>query len=120
MSEEWCPGCDKQIDDCECRHVNRSHKVEGVGPDQPTCTNAKGGKQSDSPYRCDLLPATRVLSVAKVMAQGARKYGANNWRQIPRQDHINHALAHLFALTARDEQRRAKGAGSPIILAPIT
>jgi hypothetical protein len=78
--------------------------VPGVGPDAPTAVNASGGKQSQSLYRCDLLPARASLAVAEVLHHGAAKYGPNNWRKIPTEDHINHAMVHLFAWLAGDTQ----------------
>lgn len=79
-----------------------SAAVEGVGRDAPTKTNAHGGKQSDSPYRADLLPAFALLAVAKVLKHGAEKYGENNWHAIPADENVNHALVHLLALQAGD------------------
>jgi hypothetical protein len=76
--------------------------IEGVGPDAPLVENAAGGKQSASPYRCDLLPAKAVLEVAKVFAYGATRYAPNNWRKIGRQDHINKSLTHLLSYLAGD------------------
>lgn len=78
--------------------------IEGVGPDAPVVTNAQGGKQSDSPYRCDLLPPEAVLKVARVLKHGADKYGPNNWRKLSENDHLNHAIAHIFARLAGDTQ----------------
>lgn len=37
-----------------------------------------------------------VLMVAKTMEYGIGRYKLNNWRLIPEEDHINHALIHLF------------------------
>ncbi len=76
--------------------------VPGVGPDAPTTTNADGGKQSETLYRADLLPAAAVLSVAKILKHGADKYGEENWRLIPRRDNLNHALIHVYAYLAGD------------------
>lgn len=88
-----------------CRGIiARNNHIEGIGPDTPTVTNEHGGKQSDSQHRCDLLPARAVLAIAKVLNEGSRKYGDNNWRRIPRREHLNHALTHLFALLADDAQ----------------
>jgi hypothetical protein len=77
--------------------------VPGIGPQAPTATNTAGGRQSVLPYRCDLLPAVAVLRVARVLAEGAAKYGPDNWRQIPAGDHLNHGLTHLLALQAGDQ-----------------
>lgn len=81
---------------------NSGRRVEGVVPDAPTVTNARGGKQSASPYRLDLMPPLAALAVAKVLRHGADKYGPNNWHAIDVGDHLNHALAHLFAFLAGD------------------
>lgn len=76
--------------------------IPGVGPDAPITTNNRGGKQADIPYRCDLVPARAVLHVAAILKPAARKYGEDNWRKIGVQEHVNHALTHLFALQAGD------------------
>lgn len=52
---------------------------------------------------CDdeLLQATRI---AKVLQYGADRYEPNNWRLIPEEEHINHALIHLVAHLMGDTQ----------------
>ena len=55
-------------------------------------------------FRSDLLPAAAIASVAKVLEHGAKKYAKDNWRKIPQIDHANHAMAHLFAFFAGDQQ----------------
>lgn len=79
-----------------------SSKVVGVGPTAPTVTNEQGGKQSDSPYRMDLVPAQAIFTVANILKTGAEKYGENNWRKITVEDHLNHALVHAYAYLAGD------------------
>ena len=37
-----------------------------------------------------------VLMIAKTMEYGIGRYKLNNWILIPEEDHINHALIHLF------------------------
>lgn len=59
-------------------------------------TNEQGGSQSRCYTRFDLLPPVALFKVAEVLAQGAEKYGDTNWEQIPVNDHINHALNHIF------------------------
>jgi hypothetical protein len=49
------------------------------------------------------LPARAVLELAATLAPAAIKYGEDNWRRIPRKDHVNHALAHIFAHLAGDD-----------------
>lgn len=70
----------------------------------PTITNDKGGKQSQLSYRFDLLDTKAMFQLASILHQGAIKYGDNNWRNIPAQDHINHALVHIFAYLHHDTQ----------------
>lgn len=77
--------------------------VPGLTPDEPVAVNERGGKQSATPYRFDLLPAEPLFDVARVLAEGGAKYGDWNWLKIDTNDHINHALQHLFAFLAGDE-----------------
>ena len=44
------------------------------------------------------------MIIAKVMKEGAERYEANNWRLIPEEEHINHALIHLLAYMKEDTQ----------------
>lgn len=78
--------------------------IAGVGPDAPLAENARGGKQSASPYRADLLPAKAVLDVSRILAIGAKRYAPNNWRKIDQADHLNHALVHILSHMAGDRQ----------------
>ena len=48
--------------------------------------------------------AQQVIRIAKVLQIGAERYTANNWRLIPQEEHINHALIHLVAALAGDTQ----------------
>ncbi len=78
--------------------------IPGVGPDAPVHINETGGKQSDIPYRCDLLGGKAILEIARILHKGALKYEENNWRLISCKSHINHALTHIFAYLAGDTQ----------------
>jgi hypothetical protein len=84
--------------------ARKSERIAGVGPDEPVTANELGGQQSLSAYRSDLLPPRALLAVARVLKQGADKYGDNNWRLICRADHLNHALTHVLAELAGDAQ----------------
>lgn len=64
--------------------------------------NERGGGQSKTPVRMDLVPPDVLLAVAKVLADGADKYGENNWKKIDTSDHVNHALAHLVGYLSGD------------------
>lgn len=73
-----------------------------VGPSAPTVTNDKGGKQSYTGRRMDLMPPKALLAVAEVLHHGATKYGIDNWRSIPVESHLNHAAIHIYAYLAGD------------------
>lgn len=45
-----------------------------------------------------------LIRVAKVLQEGADKYEPNNWRLIPQEQHLNHALIHLLAASMHDTQ----------------
>jgi hypothetical protein len=76
--------------------------IAGVGPDTPLETNSRGGKQSASPYRFDLMDPVAQFALAEVLAQGAEKYGVDNWRKIDARSHVNHLLQHVYAWLAGD------------------
>lgn len=80
--------------------------ITGVQPDVPTVTNEQGGKQSATPYGFHLLPLNAMFAAAEVAHIGAEKYGEDfyhrNYNKIPVEDHINHAIQHLYAYLAGD------------------
>ena len=46
----------------------------------------------------------QLTRIAKVLQYGADRYEPNNWRLIPQEEHINHALIHIIAHLAGDRQ----------------
>ena len=46
----------------------------------------------------------QICKIGKVLKEGAEKYAPNNWRLIPQEEHINHALIHIMALSMGDTQ----------------
>lgn len=46
----------------------------------------------------------QLIRIAKVLQYGASRYAPNNWRLIPQEEHINHALIHIIAHLAGDTQ----------------
>lgn len=73
-----------------------------VSPDAETEINEAGGKQSRIPVRFDLIDAKALFEQAAVLHEGAERYGENNWRQIPVEDHLNHLIMHAYAYLAGD------------------
>lgn len=45
-----------------------------------------------------------LIRIAKVLQYGADRYEPNNWRLIPQESHINHALIHILADIMGDTQ----------------
>lgn len=76
--------------------------IPGVGPDVPIVTAPNGAKQSDTPYRFDLMDPKAMFELAYVLSYGAKKYGDDNWRGLPVNDHLNHALQHIYAYLGGD------------------
>lgn len=80
--------------------------IMGVQPDAPIVENALGGKQSASPYGFHLLPLHAMFAAAEVANTGAMKYNEDfyhrNYTRIPVEEHINHAVQHLYAFLAGD------------------
>ena len=65
-----------------------------------------GAKQSASPYAFELLPPYPLFEAARVVKEGATKYGETfdhrNYNKISYLDHLNHCLAHIYAYLAGD------------------
>lgn len=80
--------------------------ITGVQPDVPTITNEQGGSQSATPYAFHFLPPHAVFATAEVAKYGAEKYKETlqerNYKKIPVEEHINHAIQHLYAYLAGD------------------
>lgn len=75
-----------------------------LGPESETVTNEQGGKQSRLDFRFDLFDPKAMFNLAGILDYGAKKYGVNNWKQIPRNDHLNHALVHIYAYLEGNRQ----------------
>ena len=82
--------------------------ILGVEPDAEVVENENGGKQSDTPYGFHLLPISALFDAAKVAKYGADKYGetfeSRNYTKISTNDHLNHAIQHIYAFLAGDKQ----------------
>jgi hypothetical protein len=60
-----------------------------------TVVNEQGGKQSHLDARFDCIPPVVLRLLAQCLGFGARKYGKENWKNIPQWDHLNHAVNHI-------------------------
>lgn len=72
-----------------------------------------GYKDDCNKPRTDLLPASALLEVSRVLAFGAKKYGAWNWQSVPdgRHRYCAAALRHIFA--SMDGERMDNESGLP-------
>ena len=78
--------------------------IAGIGTDAPIEPDENGYGRSHLPYRFDLIDAEAMFKMAGILDAGARKYGVDNWRGMQTEDHINHALSHLYAFLSGDRQ----------------
>ena len=60
-----------------------------------TVTNEQGGKQSFIKARFDAIPPIVLKLLAQCLGFGLRKYGKDNWKQIPKEEHLAHAQNHI-------------------------
>lgn len=69
------------------------------------CSYMEGSIDKDEMTRriMQLYP-NALIQIAKTLEEGVVKYPMNNWRLIPEEDHLNHALIHLYALKEGDTQ----------------
>lgn len=63
--------------------------------DGETIVNEHGAKQSFTAARFDCIPPVVLRLLAQCLGFGARKYGKDNWKNIPIEDNIAHAMNHL-------------------------
>ena len=64
--------------------------------------NAAGGRQSFLLARFDYIPPECLLLLAQCVGFGGMKYGVDNWRNIPIEENIGHAMNHLAQFRAGD------------------
>jgi hypothetical protein len=70
--------------------------------DGETITNEHGGKHSFTLARFDLIPAKALRLLAQCLGFGSAKYGVDNWRFIPPEEHLGHAANHINEWRAGD------------------
>jgi hypothetical protein len=79
---------------------------------------SNGAKRATVPERFDLIPAKGLMAVAEAMAKGAERYGDRNWRGLPSEEMVNHAMRHLVLWMAGDrtENHAAHAAANCLML----
>lgn len=102
--------CDITLDDRNLtgrcyRHQEVDESDPGTPADfEPVIVNKRGGKQHKIDGRYDLISPIAMTKVAKILGEGAEKYGDWNWHKIESTDHINHVLRHIFLYIQGDDR----------------
>jgi hypothetical protein len=68
----------------------------------PNAPRSEDLPQSELRHRFDLVDGPAVYAMTNVLYNGAKKYGEDNWRTIPVEDHLNHLIAHAYAYLSGD------------------
>jgi hypothetical protein len=58
-------------------------------------TNEQGGSQSFIEADFDCIPPVVLRLLAQCLGFGKRKYGKENWQNIPIEDNLSHAMNHI-------------------------
>jgi hypothetical protein len=76
-----------------------------VASEGQTVTNEQGGKQAFTEADFSQIPPFALRLLAQCCGFGSRKYGPGNWKKIPIESQIAHAMNHLneFRLGDRSE-----------------
>lgn len=79
--------------------------MDGLSDNAPMGVNEKGGKQHERPYRSQDLFFKTLLAVSSVRYDAVvnKGYPSENYKLIPKDDHIGRALTHIFAYMAGDK-----------------
>lgn len=74
-----------------------------VGKGAPLVVNEAGARQSAIPFQLNAaFPWLGAIAVSRVIGEGLEKYGKDNWRGIPNDDHVHKALIHLVSYYSGD------------------
>ncbi len=94
------------------RRIEKAHSTADVGPRQ-TYSTGSVRQSAVGKGRYDLLPASAVARIARLIERGASKYGDRNWEKgQPLSRYLDSALRHTFQLLdhQRDEDHAAAAA----------
>jgi len=75
-----------------------------LGPDTSIVINEQGGSQSELHFAFTELDASAMFRLANILYTGREKYGKGNWRKISVDDHLDHAMTHIFAYLSGNKE----------------
>jgi len=94
--------------------TTKSYTSEPEAPPTPTDvieTTFTGMRQSKTDERYDLIPPEAIYTLAKVLGEGAIKYGDDNWKSGTPNQHIHRVIRHcnlyLMGDTSEDHMAHA-------------
>lgn len=80
------------------------NRIDGMSNSAEVTTNENGGCQHKRPYRSEALMPKALLAISKLRYEAVviNHYDDNNYKKIPKMEHIGRALTHIFAYMAGD------------------
>jgi len=80
----------------------KRNTVRGLSP---SCPETPDGKQSRIDVAFDLICPDALFALARVLQEGREKgRTTEGWKSLPVEDHLNHALMHIFGFMQGDRQ----------------
>lgn len=52
---------------------------------------------SDFAYRLDLVDPIAMTNLGRTLEQGLKKYPNQDWKKQSKEEHLNHALVHIYS-----------------------
>lgn len=80
-------------------------EINCLSDDLEIRTNENGGKQHNRPYRSEALFFRALLAISNLRHDAVinKGYEDDNYKLIPKKEHIGRALTHIFAYMAGDK-----------------
>lgn len=87
-----------------CPSCGNSDIKETFRADKEWDSHERDSLQSLRPYRFDLIDPKAMLCLAGIMHDGLKDHEPDGWRELPIEDHLNHAVGHITAYRAGNRE----------------